>query len=135
MAEASGKSDRYHGYDRGWFRYSFDTEEFRDAAIHGGGAEIGVVNFLNRGYMKPHISYGIIYPDRRGESPAIGLHVHRDEPKNPLTAECAVCGSVWERPADDIGANTLADWSVEHACAKPFKPVHLPRGERLEPEG
>ena len=214
-------TERYHGYDRGWYRYSFETEEFADLAIHGGGAEIGVVNILNRGYGKPHISYGIIYPDRRGESPAIGLHIHRDDPtmedleewyiiidgtgiqrftngdsvefgpgdviacypgtghsleatgdvpvrlvsitprmftanwsavdawperfaprihvlttedsKNPLTAECSDCGATWERPEGDLGGNTLADWSIEHACSKPFKPLHVGLNERVLP--
>jgi mannose-6-phosphate isomerase-like protein (cupin superfamily) len=207
-------SERDHGYDRGWCRYSFETEEFADRAIHGGGAEIGVKNFINRGYGKAHISYGIAYPERAGKWPAIGLHIHRDEPtgedleewyiivegtgvqrftngdsvefgpgdviacypgtghsleatgdtpvkfvsvtskmfstatprpvdpwpdqfeprirvlttteaKNPLTAECSVCGARWEQPEEDFGSNTLADWSIEHECTEPFTPIHL----------
>jgi mannose-6-phosphate isomerase-like protein (cupin superfamily) len=211
--------ERYHGHDRGWYRYAFDTEPFVDRAIHGGGSEIGVVNFLNRGYDQPHISYGIVYPERRGDSPAIGLHIHRDEPTmedleewyiiiegtgiqrftngdsvefgpgdviacypgtghsleatgdtpvrfvsitprmftanwsrvdawpetfeprirvltiedsmNPLTAECTDCGAKWQRPPDDVGGNSLADWSVEHSCTAHFTALHVKRGARV----
>jgi mannose-6-phosphate isomerase-like protein (cupin superfamily) len=213
-------AEREHGYDRGWYRYSFETEELADRAIHGGGAEIGVRNFINRGYGKPHISFGVIYPERAGPSPAIGLHIHRDEPtgedleewyiivdgtgiqrftngdsvefgpgdviacypgtghsleatgdapvrlvsvtpkmfsstvarpsdewperftprihvlttteaKNALTAECTECGATWKRPEDDFGSNTLADWSVEHECTKPFTPIHVGLNEPM----
>jgi mannose-6-phosphate isomerase-like protein (cupin superfamily) len=213
-------AQREHGYDRGWCRYSFDTEEFADRAIHGGGTEIGVVNFINRGYREAHISYGVIYPERRQEWPAIGLHVHRDNPTgedseewyiivegtgiqrftngdsvefvpgdviacypgtghsieatgdqpvrfvsvtpkmfrwreprpfdpwpekfeprirvltatdagNALTAECADCGSTWERSEHDFGSNLLADWAVEHECTKPHTPLRLRAGEPM----
>jgi hypothetical protein len=48
-----------------------------------------------------------------------------DETKNPITAECSDCGATWERPETDRGANTIADWSIEHKCTKPFAPLHL----------
>src|SRR5947207_3774512 len=68
-----------HGYDRGWHRYGFDTMEFSERTIHGGGADIGISLAFNRGVGKAHIAFGVIYPGR-GETPAIGLHIHRDEP-------------------------------------------------------
>ena len=47
-----------------------------------------------------------------------------DEPLNPITAECSVCGARWERPADDQAANGLPVWAVEHECTEQFVPVH-----------
>ena len=47
-----------------------------------------------------------------------------DSTKNPLSAKCSVCGSTWERPDDDRGANSLPAWSVQHQCTQPFTPIH-----------
>jgi len=204
--------ERQHGYDRGWYRYGFDTMPFTERTIHGGGADIGISLAFNRGVGKAHIAFGVIYPGR-GETPAIGMHIHRDEPsgedleewyviiegtgiqrftngdsvvfgpgdliacypgtghsleatgdvpvkivsitpkmftnqnpildtppepfeprvhvlttdetKNPLTAECSICGASWERPENDRGSNTIAEWSVGHECTQPFTPLHV----------
>jgi mannose-6-phosphate isomerase-like protein (cupin superfamily) len=211
-------AERKHGFDRGWYRYGFDTVEFTERAIHGGGAEIGISLLFNRGPGKAHAAYGIVYPERAGEAPAIGMHIHRDEPtgedleewyiiidgtgiqhftngdsvevgpgdviacypgtghsleatgdepvrfvsitpkmytssspvldsppekfeprihvlttteaKNPITAKCSDCGATWERPADDTGSNSIADWSIEHDCTKPFAPLRVELAER-----
>jgi mannose-6-phosphate isomerase-like protein (cupin superfamily) len=219
VEEGTTMPERDHGYDRGWYRYGFETQQFVDRAIHGGGTEIGVANLINRGYARPHISYGIVYPERRGDSASVGLHIHRDDPtmedveewyividgtgvqrftngdsvdvgpgdliacypgtghsleatgeaplrfvsitprmftanwsvvdswpetfeprmhvlttdesKNPLTAECSDCGATWTRPDGDRGGNTLADWSVDHACTRPFEPVHVGYNEPM----
>jgi mannose-6-phosphate isomerase-like protein (cupin superfamily) len=205
-------AEREHGYERGWYRYGFDTMPFIERTIHGGGADIDISLAFNRGVGKPHIAFGIIYPGR-GETPAIGMHIHRDEPsgedleewyviidgtgiqrfsngdsvefgpgdliacypgtghsleatgdkpvrivsitpkmftsrspvldpeperfeprihvrttdetKNPITAECSDCGAMWERPENDRGANTIATWSVEHECTRPFTPLQV----------
>jgi uncharacterized cupin superfamily protein len=199
-----------HGYDRGWFRYGFDTMPFTERSVHGGGADIGFSLAFNRGVGKPHIAFGIVYPG--SAEPPIGMHIHRDDPsgedleewyiivdgtgiqrftngdsvavgpgdliacypgtghslevtgedpirlisitprmftnrtpaiegpegveprirvletdetKNPLRAECAECGATWERPDDDRGANTIADWSVEHDCTAQFTALEM----------
>jgi mannose-6-phosphate isomerase-like protein (cupin superfamily) len=78
MADA----DRYHGYDRGWCRYSFETEDFHEEIAHGAVSTIRNSIIINRGYGKPHIAFGIIAPDSRNKWPAIGLHIHRDNPTN-----------------------------------------------------
>jgi len=72
-------AEREQGYDRGWCRYGFDTMEFGERTIHGGGADIGISLAFNRGAGKAHVAYGIVYPGH-GEAPPIGMHIHRDDP-------------------------------------------------------
>jgi mannose-6-phosphate isomerase-like protein (cupin superfamily) len=204
-------TEREHGYERGWYRYGFETMEFTDRTIHCGGADIGISLAFNRGQGAPHIACGIVYPG--AERPPIGMHIHRDEPskedleewyiiieghgimhftngdsvafgpgdllacypgtghstealgdqpvrlvsitpsmystkspnidtppehfdprihvietnetKNPLSAECTVCGAKWARPDDDGGSDSIGTWSVEHACTSKFEPLHI----------
>ncbi|MDR1294466.1 MAG: cupin domain-containing protein [Bifidobacteriaceae bacterium] len=68
----------HHQFDRGWQRYGFDNQEFRDAAIHGASWPISLTLAFNRGLWQPHISFSTITPGSPGQ--AIGMHVHRDVP-------------------------------------------------------
>src|SRR4051794_40517596 len=67
-----------HGYDRGWFRYGFNTMPFISRTVHNGGSEMTFSLAFNRGPFKPYAALGIIEPG--GELPDIGMHIHRDEP-------------------------------------------------------
>src|SRR5881398_2970298 len=71
-------TERQLGYDRGWHRFGFDTMDFQPMRAHSGGSDIDVSLVYDRGAFKPFIAYCVIPPG--GETPALGLHVHRDVP-------------------------------------------------------
>ena len=71
-------ADTDHGYERGWCRYGFDTLDFEPLAIHSGAGELDFTVAFNRGPGKPQICFMIIPPET--PQPAVGLHIHRDEP-------------------------------------------------------
>lgn len=47
-----------------------------------------------------------------------------NEPLNPITAECSVCGARWEQPADDPASEGLPAWAAEHECTEQFVPLN-----------
>ena len=51
---------------------------------------------------------------------------------NPLTAECAECGSTWKQPRGDFGSNSLPGWAANHGCTSPVPTVNLRLDERSE---
>ena len=71
-------ADTDHGYERGWCRYGFDTLDFEPLAIHSGAGELDFTVAFNRGPGKPQICFMVIPPET--PQPAVGLHIHRDEP-------------------------------------------------------
>lgn len=92
-----------HCYERGWRRYGFDNVPFTDRCIHGSDIPIAVRNIFNRGYGKPHISFGILHPS---EDAAIGMHIHRDVPSNTDVEE-------WYIIVDGEGEMTFSNGDIE----------------------
>jgi mannose-6-phosphate isomerase-like protein (cupin superfamily) len=71
-------SGRDLGFDRGWYRFGFETMDFHPMKVHGGTVDVDVALAFDRGAGKPFVAFCVIPPG--GETPALGLHTHLDEP-------------------------------------------------------
>jgi mannose-6-phosphate isomerase-like protein (cupin superfamily) len=62
-------------YERGWQRFGFGTMDFVPQRVHEGGNDIMASVGFDRGAGMPFVAHVVVEPG--GESPALGLHVHR----------------------------------------------------------